>query len=662
MDARPTVLAIVLAALAAGGATAAAPPPASAFGRLPEIQDAAISAEGAKVAILGGEADRRTISIAPVDGAQAVKVDIDGTQVRSVRWVGDDYVLVRTSILDRWTNAAAGGRHMLHRDRDLVLTADGRIVGQLLANSSPSGAATALPILHVIDGPKPSAVVLGLDIGGPKAPAPNVVRVGREDSTVDWVLWKADLPSGAGRVVERGSPATTGWDVDLKGEGRVRFDDDEQNERHKILIRAKGETAWKVFASARDREGLPDYLGYSDPEDAIYLARGAGDGAQVLSRRLSDGALRLVGVTPAPDPALLVDPYSKSPVAIVYQTDRPAYRWLDPRLEALSAGLDKAFPGRAVRFVDWSRDRGRLLVETSAPDVAPAWFLLDAPRGQVSPIGSSYPELAGAALGTTSWISYKARDGLEIHAYLTLPPGAPAGRLPLIVLPHGGPAARDGYGFDWWTQFLATRGYVVLRPQFRGSAGFGKAFERAGRREWAGKMQTDLLDGVAELASRGIVDPDRVCIMGASFGGYAALAAATLHPKDYRCAVSVNGVSDLELFLSQNIHTYGADSEVIGYWRRQVGDARSAPGLLAAASPARQAAKAQAPILLVASSSDTTVPYEQSLAMQQALQQAGRPVELVTLEGDDHYLSSSAARTRMLEAVEAFLSKNLPVA
>lgn len=660
MGARPTIVVLATAALAAGGAQAAPPPTASAFGRLQDIQDAAISADGDKIALLGGQAERRTITIAPIDGAHSVAVMVDGDHARGVRWVGDDYVLVRTSVLDRWTDAG-GSRDMVHRDRDLVLTADGRIVGRLLSNSPSSGAATALPILHVLDGATPSAVVLGLDLEA-KASPPGVLRVGRADSTFNWVLWKADLPSGAGRVVERGSPTTTGWDVDAQGRGRVRFDDDELNDRHKILIRAKGETAWRVFASARDRDGLPDYLGYSDPEDAIYLARDASGGAQVLSRRLSDGALRLVGTSPAPDPGLLMDPYSKAVLAITYETDRPGYRWLDPKLEALSTALDKAFPGQAVRFASWSRDRNRILVETSAPDTPPAWFLVDAAQGQVSPIGSSYPQLAGAALGTTRWISYKARDGLLIHAYLTLPPGGPTGPLALVVLPHGGPAARDDYRFDWWTQFLATRGYAVLRPEFRGSAGFGNDFERAGRREWAGKMQTDLVDGIADLASRGVVDPKRVCIVGASFGGYAALAAATLHPKDYRCAVSVNGVSDLALFLTEAGDTYGSGSRVIDYWRKQIGSARSAPGALAAASPARQAARAVAPILLVASTQDTVVPYQQSLAMQQALQQAGRPVEMVTLQGDDHYLSSAAARTQMLQALEAFLDKNLPAA
>ena len=150
-------------------------------------------------------------------------------------------------------------------------------------------------------------------------------------------------------------------------------------------------------------------------------------------------------------------------------------------------------------------------------------------------------------MGTTRWITYKARDGLEIPAYVTLPPRAPPkdARLPLVAPPHGGPRVRDAYDFDYVAQFLATRGYAVLQPQFRGSAGFGEDFVKAGKGEWGGKMQTDLLDGVAVLAAAGEVDPKRVCIVGASFGGYAALAGATLLPDAYRCAASIAGIGDL---------------------------------------------------------------------------------------------------------------------
>ena len=660
MGLRPLIIAGI-AALAAQAAHAA-PPPASAFGRLPQVQDAAISPDGSRIALLGADGERQTVSIVPVDGAQGAKVDIGKGEARNVRWAGDDYVLVRTSRLERWNDMVTGAEYVAHRDRDLVMDASGRITGQLLAGSPASGRATTLPILHVLGGPMPAAVVLGLEEVASVPVGPNVIRIGPQLQRVEWVLWRAQLPTGVGQVIERGSAFTTGWDVDRNGQGRVRFEDDEARGRHAILTRAKGQTGWSVFASARDKASLPAYLGYSDPEDAIYVARkGPGGTAQVLSRRLTDGATRVVGVSPSPEPALLLDGYTRAPVAIAYETDRPGYIWLDPKMQAVADKLAAIFPGRTVRFADWSSDHGRILVETSGPQSPPAWFLVDAARGDVSPVGEGYPELKGAALGEASWISYRARDGAELHAYLTLPPGADGRRAPLIVLPHGGPAARDDYGFDWWAQFLASRGYAVLQPQFRGSAGFGKAFELAGRREWAGRMQTDLLDAMAELKARGLADADHACIVGASFGGYAALTAATLHPEAFRCAASLNGVADLELFLRETVHSYGPDSDLLAYWREQLGARGASPRLLQAISPARHAAKAHAPVLLIACSEDTTVPPEQSAVMLKALKDAGRPAQLVTLQGEDHYLSTPQARTQMLEALQAFLDANLPV-
>ena len=159
--------------------------------------------------------------------------------------------------------------------------------------------------------------------------------------------------------------------------------------------------------------------------------------------------------------------------------------------------------------------------------------------------------------------SFKARDGLDIPAYLTMPPGAapgaaPGAKPPLVVLAHGGPASRDDYAFDFIVQFLASRGYAVLQPQFRGSTGFGKALEEAGRGEWGGKVQTDLLDGIASMAAAGMIDPARVCIVGASFGGYTALAGATLHPEAYRCAASIAGMSDLGQMINDEAGCTGA--------------------------------------------------------------------------------------------------------
>jgi dipeptidyl aminopeptidase/acylaminoacyl peptidase len=296
-----------------------------------------------------------------------------------------------------------------------------------------------------------------------------------------------------------------------------------------------------------------------------------------------------------------------------------------------------------------------------SPDAPPTWYLYDISRGELSPFGESYPELAGAEFGRTRWFTYKARDGVEIPAYLTLPPGAaPGSKPPLVVLPHGGPASRDTYEFDYLTQFLATRGYAVLRPQFRGSTGFGGAFEKAGDHEWAGKMQSDLVDGVAALGAEGLIDPQRACIVGWSFGGYAALISAALFPDAYRCVVSVNGVSDLSMLIGQEKSSFGDDSPALAYWRRVVGDPDVNESVLKESSPAYQAARIKAPVLLIHGQEDTTAPYKHSLTMRKALIAAGKPVEMVAIEGDDHYLFRSQTRTWMLEALEGFLAKHLP--
>ncbi|HPA39931.1 MAG TPA: S9 family peptidase, partial [Phenylobacterium sp.] len=324
------------------------------------------------------------------------------------------------------------------------------------------------------------------------------------------------------------------------------------------------------------------------------------------------------------------------------------------------AMLAKAFKGKTVTVSEWSADRTRFLVRVNGQGAPGAWYLFDRARKELSPIGEEYPELKDAALGTTRWITYKARDGLEIPAYLTLPPGAVDGRkLPLIVMPHGGPVARDDDDFDWLTQFLATRGYAVLRPQFRGSAGFGRAFEDAGRGEWAGKMQTDLLDGIAAVAASNTIDPARVCIFGWSFGGYAALAGVSMHPEAYKCAASMAGVSDLGLLITEQLRVSGDDSWGLRSLRRMLDDASSEKILQT--SPVQHVAEIRAPVLLMHGDQDGSVDYEQSQRMASALKAAGKPVEFVTFKNEDHFLLRSAPRTQLLETLGAFLAKNLPV-
>ena len=219
--------------------------------------------------------------------------------------------------------------------------------------------------------------------------------------------------------------------------------------------------------------------------------------------------------------------------------------------------------------------------------------------------------------------AYDARDKYPLFGYLTIPAGAAEKNLPLVVLPHGGPHRRDTPDFDWWSQFLASRGYAVLRPQFRGSTGLGTEHLLAGRGQWGLRMQDDVTDGVKALISQGIVDPKRVCIVGASYGGYAALAGAAFTPELYACAISVAGVSDLAEVIAYDEKMGGDESDSVYYERESIGS-RDDPKV-GEKSPARHARDIRAPILLLHGTNDTVVPFAQSQMMANALAAAGSP-------------------------------------
>jgi dienelactone hydrolase len=660
---------VISAALALFGlaifhvAPAQAAPPVSAFGRLPAIESAVISPDGSRVALLGGPPDSRIIFLAPVDGQDSVTVKLGDAWVRDIQWVGNAYLVVNFTMLDKGTDYSSGREYAYSLNRNVVINMQGKLVASLLANTEWSRYAVSQPILGVLDGPRPTATVLGLDLSAEVYVNNSDTRIKSQGGDLIAALWNVDVTTGKGRIAERGNPLTRSWRVDAAGEARVRWDYDGDADEFSYFVRAKGKGGWSALGPLTAGGAMPDILGYSDADDSVYLLSRDAAGVSLLRRGLADGVTTPVALDkPATDLHLQWDSLSLSPVAIVTATDRPSYQWLDPQLAAVHARLTRAFAGRHVQLASWSKDRSLVVVRVDAPDSLPAWFLFDTRTNQASSLGESYPELAGAPLGKTTWMTYKARDGLEIPAYLTLPPGLAEGaKPPLIVMPHGGPASRDNFEFDWWVQALATRGYAVLQPQFRGSSGFGDAFERAGHRQWGDKMQTDLIDGILALAAKGTIDPDRVGIVGASYGGYAALFGATVYPSAYKCGVSVNGVAHLALLIGSKRRAYGNDTSLVNALVTMMGDSTNNPEGLRVASPVFRVTSQAAPILLIHGQDDTTVPFEQSRSMQRALRAAGKPGDLVVLKGDDHHLSSSATRIQMLEAQFAFLDRCLPV-
>lgn len=651
----------VVAAVAAtwGGvaqAQVAAPPPASAFGRIPAIQQAAISPNGQTVAMLGGSVTDRSLSFATIDKPGLPTLNLGSVNAVSIRWAGDEYVLARVAVWEK-----IGAKNTYRFERNISVTPDAKPMARLLEQDTLSQQLISQPVLGVTPSPNARAFVVGLQpASGPAASNDTrLKRKGEEDYRI-LALWNVDPATGKGVLAERGTYDTQTWALDLTGESRLRVDVDDLTHKFSLMGRPKGAKQWTVVeADLPEDEGWDGYGGYSDPDDAVYLTQAGAGGYQLVRRSLKDGAVTPVG-QPAPGGLLLIwDERRGAVVGLRSASLESGVQWLDPAIGGVHAALSKVFKGQKVELEDWSSDRTRFVARVNAQSAPAVWYLFDKARKELSPIGDEYPELKGVQFGATRSFTYKARDGLEIAAYLTLPPGPAGMKRPLVVLPHGGPASRDTDDFDWLTQFLATRGYAVLRPQFRGSTGFGREFEVAGRGEWGGKMQTDLLDGIAAAAATGEVDPDRTCVVGVSFGGYAALAGATLHPEAYRCAASVAGISDLGVLIGDNKRKFEPDSSTVRDLRRMLGDAGSAQ--LRATSPLQQVAAARAPILLIHGDRDGVVPIAQSELMADALTRAGKPVQFVTLAGEGHDLLNPGTRTQMLQTLEAFLAKNLPV-
>ncbi|MCW3847018.1 S9 family peptidase [Sphingomonas sp. LB-2] len=342
----------------------------------------------------------------------------------------------------------------------------------------------------------------------------------------------------------------------------------------------------------------------------------------------------------------------------VFLTDEHAETiWYDPVLKHQQERIDRALPGLVNRIVSVSEDKMRMMVWSGAADRPGDYLLLDRKTGEMALFAQPYSQLTDKRLSTVKPVRYKARDGLEIRGYLTLPAGRDPKGLPLIVMPHGGPYIRDELSFDPQAQYLASRGYAVLQPNFRGSTGFGRNFVEKGTGQWGRAMQDDLDDGVKWLAGEGVIDPKRVCIMGGSYGGYAAQWAAVRNPEIYRCAISFAGVSDLASQLRFSRGSFIA-SRYFRNWRERIQGTKDFD--LDQISPLRLAARMTVPILIAHGTEDDTVPISQSRRLHGALTQLGRPHDYVEYKGEGHGFDNPANATDFYTRIGAFLDKHNP--
>lgn len=469
-------------------------------------------------------------------------------------------------------------------------------------------------------------------------------------------LYDVDAKSGA-RTLLADVPVRQ-LDYLLQQDGKPRLAFGINNASDQIaFVRDAERDDWKPLPTASLGKNFSPLV-FTPNNESLYVLFSENGGPNALMRQsMSNGERSLVASNKDGDIDLIQYGDNGQPFAVASSVGMPTVTYIDEGSPdaRLHKELSKQFPGQYVQFASLSKDGSKLLFTVSSDREPSEYYLLNRKTKQAEFLVAVRPLIDASRMAVQKPIRFKARDGLELHGYLTLPTSGSGKKHPLILLPHGGPqGVSDDWFFDADAQFLASRGYAVLQVNYRGSAGRGKNYIRAGDKQWASGMQQDLIDGVKWTIAEGIVDSARVCVYGGSFGAYAAMMTSIQEPDMFKCAVGYAGLYDLPMLLSSD--RAKKSKRVFNFWTKAVGND---PEMLKKDSPTYLADKIKVPVLLVHGDQDTTTPPAQAEAMRSALTKAGKSFEWMMVPKEGHGFYAEKNRIAFYEKLEAFFAKHL---
>jgi dipeptidyl aminopeptidase/acylaminoacyl peptidase len=616
------------------GTANAAPPPIEAFARIPAIRNVAVSPDAKQLLYITSVGDieavvtaTTTFDVAP----KAIFASKPGEyEIKWCGWANNNRILCGLSATVREGVIIYGISRLVGVD------ADGKNQKVLIQNSEGGRAQFQDEILDWTPN-EPDSVLMELDIESTGYPG----------------IYEVNVNSGRRSIRSRDYYPIRSYATDGAGNVRFGYGHASNSTVLQYFARLDNEKKWlpltKIKAFEESDELIPIAI---IPGTNRAFARGGYEGREALYEMdLTDQAdPKLVFSHPLVDAANPILTPDRQLIGIHYETDRPFVQYTDEPTRELIGLLNASLPNTFNYITDYSQDR-QVYIVNAASDVEEKYYLLRAGTKKMFRIEVAYPELDPKTLGRMRTIAYPARDGVEIPGYLTVPPGVRAENLPLIVMPHGGPIHRDSWDFDFLRAFLVSRGYAVLQMNFRGSSGYGAKWFLDAHQDWGGLTYADITDGTQWAIKQGIADPKRVCVVGWSFGGYAALLSAVRNGDLYRCSASIAGVSDLQDLLT-NARYFSNRAFV----REQIGTTKEK---LRADSPVRHADKINIPVFLIHGDRDIQVPVEHSRQMASALKSSGKQHQMILLENAGHSLRLKSERITLLTELEKFLLKNL---